>query len=318
MARGRMMCRELSESHKVGDLKPVEWAVYSFTYPWTDVEGRLESDPVTIIQRLGRFAITNSVGRRRVLNARAKLRELGLWIDCEDPMYPEGADQVADFHRFNRTVRGEEPLTVILPPPGYDDDEEREKWQRPVEVRKGRAPMGTMYGGRDPITRTQARTQARTPGVSKRVREGEREREGEAEAEAHARAHAHAHAGGNATRVRPPIEERAQRLLASWGPAHQLVNERNPDATPLLRPAADFYEAQTAAKALDDVLDLFTDEQLVREIARLIVVYDEKGWPRTFKMVAKVGQEFHGTANPSPVIYQDQPKGGGNGSRGGA
>ena len=111
--------------------------------------------------------------------------------------------------------------------------------------------------------------------------------------------------------VRPPLEERTQRLMDCWRGAYRQRNEENPSETPILPPICSFYEATQMARDLGDTLDFFpTDDLLIAEIRRVIRCYLEMDYTVTFKGTAKcIGQTFEKCSTPEPVVWKGALRG---------
>lgn len=111
--------------------------------------------------------------------------------------------------------------------------------------------------------------------------------------------------------VRPPLEERTQRLMDCWRGAYRQRNVEAPDQTPMLPPVATFFEAAQMARDLGETLDYFpTNELLISEIRRVIRCYLEMGYTVTFKGTTKcIGQTFEKCSTPEPVIWKGAKSG---------
>ncbi len=92
-----------------------------------------------------------------------------------------------------------------------------------------------------------------------------------------------------ATLVMPPLETRANRLLVAWKGVFARA-DKDPSRRKV-PPLAPIHHATEMASALGDAVDLFDDEQLVDELARILNCWDWMGFTHSFKGVTKfIGQ----------------------------
>lgn len=304
MARSRMVSTSLPGSKKLAAVRSVEaaWLFSPAGMGATDREGRFEADEDSLARVADRFGRSHGWSYEDLLRWRKELADAQLWIVYEW----EGREiaQVVDYHKHNCSHWKERP-SDFPPPDGYSDEAERAKYERKMPAIPGPWAQGWASDPGKP-SNLEPSTPSNRPTLDEKPGEVEVEVEIEVEAEV-----VEGGGGGNIDRAKrntPTHEARAQRLVDCWTAAHTRVNAASQNASPLIRPPADFYEAEKAATALGDTIDLFKDDEtLAKELARLICVYDEKGWVRTFKGILRhLGQEFPGTEHPNPVIYQEE------------
>ncbi len=292
MARGRFISESVWGSKRFANLDERGANIYFLIVSSADGWGCREYDADSVLDTARKFGrarawTIDQVNESLELIEGAKL--VRTWSD--------DGHRLAFVDKFfdHNTIREDRKGNPQTPVPPWGDDP--------------RAPSREPRRNRGGTAAEPRRTAAEPRGTAHQEQEQEQE-QAEAEAEAEV-----TRGGGNGpeprkevTRNRPPLEERAQRLLDAHAAAYEHVNRKNPDFPPLVRPPATIHQAHELAGALGDVLEMFDPEQLVQEVARLIVVFEEKEFRRTFKgMLGQLGQAFPGTKDPNPVIWNEQP-----------
>ncbi len=278
MARARLLNRDLATAEKFWDCSADARTTYMIAMPFTDRDGFLPSSPRKM---LGLFLGLSGWSMDHIEKIRDELTASRLW----EPG-PTGAVRVVRFHEYQSGIKpgtkryAQETESKYVTE--YPQSTPRVPPRIASQVSIGQLSVVEVVDGSDPQSTTGVKS---TNGVNE-----------------------DAAAADRSLRKHDAREARAKRLMDCWAAAHLRVNEKNPDAPALVRPPVGFSEAEKCALEAGDVVDLFRDNAtLAKEMARLIVVFDEKKWGRTFKgVVRQLGQEFPGTAHPNPVIYTEE------------
>lgn len=99
---GRLVSSSLSESEKLSRCSERAALIYALTLPQHDGEGRLQVDDVSMLDMLGRFAITHGWHVREMPALREEIGDSGLWRLYQTKSGKVCAE-VTDWHKHQRT-----------------------------------------------------------------------------------------------------------------------------------------------------------------------------------------------------------------------